>query len=133
MVQNAEFAVAAFAVQIEGAVGLAVEVHAPVKQLLDLRGCVAHHFLDSLGVAEPVARNHCVVYVFLKVINFKVRNRRHTALSQCCIGFFEGGLAYQRDPHALAGHLKGETHAGDAGADYKIVVFVFHNKIFCFC
>ena len=67
--------------------------------------------------------------MFFKIVNFKICNRRHTALGQCRIGFLEGSLAYQRYPNTLAGYFQGKTHTGDAGTDDKIVVFVFHKNV----
>ncbi len=94
VVQDAEFGVSALAVQVEGAVLLAVEVDAPRQQLLNLGGCVAHHLLHCLGIGNPVAGHHRVVDVLVEIVHLKVRHRGHAALGVECVGLLEVGLAY---------------------------------------
>jgi len=85
MVQDAELGVASFAVQIEGAVFLAVEVHAPAQELLDLRRCVADHLLHGRRIGDPVAGHHRVVYMFVKVrpVPDWLRKPRHPGQRKC--------------------------------------------------
>ena len=50
MVQDAELRVTALAMQVEVAILLTVELHAPVHQLPYLLRCHAHHLLNGLAV-----------------------------------------------------------------------------------
>ena len=72
MVQDAELRVASLPVQVERAVLLLVEVHAPLQQVLDALRSAHHHLLHRLRVADVVARNHRVLDVLFKVIHQQV-------------------------------------------------------------
>ena len=130
MVQDTELAVAAFAVQVETTVGVLVEIHAPAYQFVNLRRSAFHHLFHSLGVAEPVAGNHSVVNVFVKIVYFEIGNGSDAALSESCICLVECCFAHQSDFPAFAGNFKGKAHAGNARAYHKIVVFVCHFLLF---
>ncbi len=95
MVEDAELRVAAFAVEVEAAVFLLVEVNAPVDKLTYLSGSLGDNLSDSLRIAEPVAGYHCVVDVFLEIVYFEVGDRSHSALGEGRVGFIESGLADQ--------------------------------------
>ena len=126
VVEDAEFAVTAFAVEVEGAVGLAVEVDAPFDEPADLLGSTFDDFLDGGGVAEHVAGDHRVADVFVEVIHFKISHGGDASLREGRVSLFELGFAHESDA-AAAGHFEGKAHAGDAGAYDEIVVFAFHS------
>lgn len=89
MVEDTEFGVAAFAVEVECAVGLAVEVDSPLEELTDLGGSLTHHFLHGLGVGNPVAGNHCVVDMLFEVVDGEVGDRSHSSLRQGGVGLMK--------------------------------------------
>ena len=126
VVQDAKFRVSAFAVQVEVARVVLVEVHTPADELLDLRRCAAHHHLDGCPVVDPVAGHHRVMDVFVEVVHLEVGHRGDSPLGEVGVGFFEFRLADDGDGLALFGHLEGKAHAGDARADNQIIVFVNH-------
>ena len=68
VVQNAEFGVTAFFMEVEVSLIILVEVHSPVYQFFDLSGGLAHHFLHGGAVTDPVACNHGVFNVLVEVI-----------------------------------------------------------------
>ena len=72
VVQDAELRVSALAVQVELTVFLAVEINAPLEQLVDLFGSAFHHLLHGSTVTEPVAGNHSVFYVLVEVVDFEI-------------------------------------------------------------
>ncbi len=116
VVQDAELRVASLAVEVERAVGLAVEVHAPFKELAYLAGSAGHDFFYRRGVGEPVAGDHRVADMLLEVVNLEVRHRRHSPLGQGGVGLFELCLADKRDPPGMS-YFQGEAHSGDAAAN----------------
>ncbi len=126
MVENTEFAVSALAVEVVGSVVVFIEIDTPSDKLANLPGSAFHYFLNSLGVAEPVAGHHCVVDMFVEIVDFEVGHRCNSALGKGCIGLVEGGFAHQSHASTVAGDFEGETHAGDAGSYHKIVVFKCH-------
>ena len=97
MVQDAELGVSALAMQVEVALLVLVKVYAPVNQGTNLLGCLRDYLLHGLGVTQPVTRHHSVVYVFLKVVYFKVGHRCYAALRQVGVGLLEGTLADESD------------------------------------
>ena len=130
MVQDAEFRVSAFAVQVEGAVGLLVEVHAPLDEFPDLCRSVAHYFLHGGAVADPVARNHGVFDVLLEVVHCQIGHRRDTSLCEIRVGLFHAGLA--DEGHAsLVRHFQRETHSGYARADDEEIELSYHKILLC--
>ena len=72
VVQNTELGVTALTVQVELPLLGLVEVHTPVNQLFNLGRGHPDHLFYSFGVADIVARNHGVFYVFLEVIQFEI-------------------------------------------------------------
>ena len=111
MMQDAELAVSALAMQVELTFLIPVEVHTPTEQFLNLGRSLGHDFLDGLGVAEPVAGHHRVVDVFLEVIYLKVGHCGDTALCQVGVGLFHLGLAHQGHGSRIC-HFQGKTHSG---------------------
>ena len=127
VVQNSEFRVPAFAVQVELSVLLLVEVHAPVHELLDLLGCVFHHLVHGCRVADIVAGYHGVLNVFLEVVHLQVGHRSHAALGKRSVGFVERSLANEANlAFVCPGYLQGVAHAGHSGTDDEKVVFEYH-------
>ena len=72
MVQDAELGVSALTVQVEGTIVLAVEVDAPLHQLLYLFGSHAHHLLYGLAVADVVAGNERVGDMLVEIVKFQI-------------------------------------------------------------
>ena len=72
MVQDTELRVPALPVQVEGAVILLVEIHAPVHEFLNLFGSLRNHLLYSGRVADIVARNHRVLDMLVEVIDGEI-------------------------------------------------------------
>ena len=72
MVQDAELGVAALFVQVEFAILLLIELYTPVDQRLDLCRGFPYHFLYGRPIADPIARDHRVFDVFLKVIHLQI-------------------------------------------------------------
>ena len=95
VVKDAEFRVATLAVQVVGAVGLAVEVYTLSHEEVNPFGGMAHHLGHCLRIREPVAGHHRVVDMFVEVVDFKIRHTRHSTLGQIGVGLFESGLAYK--------------------------------------
>ena len=125
VVQDAELRVSALAVQVEVAVLLAVELHAPLHHLAYLLGAALDHEFHGLRVAQPVACHHRVVDMLVEVVEFEVRDGGHAALCKVGVGLFQFGLAYQRDASGTC-HLERETHAGNAATDDEEIVFLLH-------
>ena len=126
MVENAEFAVAPLAVEVERAVGGLVEINAPLYQLGYLGRRVADNLGHSFGVAEPVSGYHCVVDMLVEVVDGKICHRSHASLSQSGVRFFESRLADQGHTPSFGGDLEGKAHAGYAAADDEIIILVCH-------
>ena len=80
MVKNAELRVAAFAMQVESAIVLAVEVDSPLHQLLYLFRRFAHHLFHCSAIRDVVACNHGVLNMFLEIIDGQIRYRGYAAL-----------------------------------------------------
>ena len=118
MMEDAELGVATLTVQVELAVFVAVEVHAPAHQLLYLRGSVAHHLFNGGAVTDIVAGNHRVFDVFVEIVHFQVGHAGHTTLCERCVGLVERGLAYHAHLAFLGTcYFKGITHASHTGTD----------------
>ena len=131
MVEDAEFGVSAFAVQVEIAVLLLVEVHAPFDEILYALRSVLYNLFHGIGVADEVSGNHGVLDVFLKVVHAEVGNGGYSALGLGGVGLFERSLAYQSHSSLSGvGHFQGVTHARYAAADNKEVKFAYHKCVF---
>ena len=128
MVQDAEFAVTALAVQVKLALLVAVKVHAPPQQCLDLVRRLGDDFLHGFGVVEPVARNHRVVDVLVKVVHFHVGHRGDAALGEVGVGLFHLGLAHQCHSSRLC-HLQGKAHTGYTRTDNEVIIFAYHISL----
>ena len=115
VVEDAELAVAALAVEVELTVVVLVEVHAPFHEVCDALGRVLHHLLHGGGVADEVAGHHRVVDMLVEVIYLEVGDRCHAALCLVRIGLVDGRLT-DESHLALAAlrHLEGITHSGYA-------------------
>ena len=94
VMQDAELGVAPLTVQVELPVGIPVEFHPVVYEELNLFGGAFHHLLHRPAVGEPVAGDHCVVYVFIEIVKFKISDGGHTSLGEECVRLFQGGLAH---------------------------------------
>ena len=126
VVQDAELTVPPLLVQVEGAVVALVEVHAPADEFLYLGGRALHYLFHGGAVAYPVARNHCVLNVFLEVVYRQVGHRGDASLGEVRVGLFHACLADEGHGACLC-HFQGEAHPGDARADDEEVEFLYHN------
>ena len=125
MVQDAEFRVSAFAMEVEIAVFLLVEVHAPFHEALDTGRTAFHHLFHGAAVRDVVAGNHGVLDVFFEVVHFEVGDGSDAALSLGRIGLFNGCFA--NEGHlARGGHLEGVTHSSHTGTNYQKIEFAYH-------
>ena len=88
MVQNPELGMPAFFMQVKFSIVFFVKRHSPFDELIDLSGCVAHHFLYGFAVAYPVARNHSVLNMFFKIIYCQIGDRGNASLSEIGVCFF---------------------------------------------
>ena len=131
VVEYTEFRMSALAVKVEIAFFVLVEIDTPADKLFDLGRRALDDHLDGSRVAEPVARDHRVMDMFIEIINLEICHRSDTALCQSCVGFIESRFTYQRHT-ACTGHFKRKTHAGDAGAYHKIVIFLNHGSDICY-
>ena len=128
MMQDTELAVAALAVQVELALLVLIKVHTPAQQFLDLGGSLGNDLLHGLGVAEPVASDHRVVDMLVKVVHFQIGHCGHTTLSQVGVGLFHLGLAHQGYGSRLC-HLQGKTHTGYTRADDEVIISAYHTLL----
>ena len=128
MVEDTELGVSALTMQVEGAVLLLVEVHAPVHELLDLLRCLAHHLLHSFTVGDIVARNHRVLYVLVEIVKLEVGDTGHTTLGKRGIRLVESRLAdHTYTAFFCACHLQGIAHTGHACTYHKEIIPVYHT------
>ena len=118
VVEDTEFRMASFAVEIKASVLIAVKFDSPTDKLTDLIGRSGDHLAHSLRIGEPVAGNHRVPYMLVEVIHFKVSHRSHSALCERRVGFIERGLAHERHLASAPGSLEREAHAGYARTDH---------------
>ena len=134
VVKDAEFGVAALAVQVEVALAVLVEVHSPAYQFLDLVWCHRHHLFHGLAVADHVAGHHRVLDMFAKIIFQQIGDRSHSTLCKRRIGFVERSLA--DDAHLTfvrSGHFERVAHPGHSCADDEEIVLINHTNFFCQC
>ena len=133
MVQNAELRVTALAVQVEGAVVLAVEVDAPLHQLLYLFGCVSYYLLHGGTVRDEVAGYHGVFNVLLEIVELQVGDAGHSALRERCVRLVEAGFADEAHLAFLgACHFQGVAHSGYTGSYNQEIVLIYHISLFWF-
>ena len=128
MVEDAEFGVSSFAVKIETSVLVLVEVDAPPYKLAYLLGCSFHDHFYGFRIAEPVAGDHGIVYMFVEIVDLKIGYRGYSALSEGCVGFVEGGFADKCHLAAAGCYFQSKAHSGYSGTYYKIVIFVCHDN-----
>lgn len=111
VVQDTELRVPALTVQVIGAVALLVEIGTPAHKFLYLCRSVAYDLLHGLTVGDIVAGYHCVLDMFLEVVNGKVGNRCHAALGKTCVGLIERSLANHAYLALMrTSNFKGITH-----------------------
>ena len=113
MVQDAEFRMSAFAVQVEVPLFVFVEVYAPFHKVSYALRCVFHYLFHGCRVADEIPCNHGVFDMFLEVVHFHVGHGSYSSLCLGRVGLFQCGFTY--DGHlafACIGHLQGVTHSG---------------------
>ena len=125
VVEDTEFGVSAFTMEVEGAVIFLVEVHTPIDELLDLLWCLAHYLLYGCRVAKPIARHHGVVDMLLEVIDEHIGYTGYTSLCLAGVGLFEGRLAAKCNAILLrASDLKREAHARYTATDDEKIILL---------
>ena len=106
------------------------ERHAPMLQLIDGFGRVAHHIFDGILVAEPVRPLDGVVHVPAPVVRMHVAERcRDAALRGYRMGARRKYLGDAGGAQAGLAAADHRTQAGAAGADHDDVVGVVFNRI----
>ena len=68
MVQNAELGVSSLSMKVEVAIAFLIEIHAPVNKFADLFWSHTYNLFYGLWIADVIASNHCVFYMFLEVV-----------------------------------------------------------------
>ena len=116
VVQDAEFGVTAFTVQVEVSFCIFIEIYTPTDQFLDLLWSITDNLFDGSPVAQPVTRDHGVLNVLVEVVNKQVGNRRYASLGKIRICFFEAGFA-DEGYFSFMCHFQGKTHSGDTGTN----------------
>ena len=110
--------VAAERTLVDGAVGIAVERHAEVLELVDDLGRLAAHELDGVLVAEPVGTLDGVEEMVVPVVFRHVAQRRaDAALRGDRVRAGREDLGQHGHVQASAGQLQRGTHAGATGTD----------------
>ena len=113
MMEDAEFGMSSFAMQVVFAIIILVKIYAPFHKLTNLFGGFGDDKFHGLRVGEPVARYHRVVDMFLEIIKFEVGYRRNAALSKVGVRFLKFTLADQCNFAGMC-HLEGVAHTCDA-------------------
>ncbi len=125
--------VAAEGTLVDGAVGVAVERHAEVFQLVHHLGCFTAHELDGVLVAQPVGALDGVVEVVVPVVFgtcCPARRTRHLVRPRCASGW--GRLWTARPRSGLHGtSSRRGTHARAACADDDDVKLARGDIGFC--
>ena len=130
MMQDTELRVTSLAVQVICPILLLIEVHAPLHQVLDTFGSIAHHLFHCRGVADVVARYHRVLYVLFEVIHQQVGHSRYASLSLGCVGILECGLAHQGNfSLARICHFERITHSSHSASYNQEIKFAYHDAI----
>ena len=130
VVEDTELGVSALTVEVKGAVGLLVEVYAPVDEFFDLLWRLANHLLYRSRIAEPIACDHGVVDVLFEVIDERVGHTGDTTLCTAGVGFVEGRLAAECNAILLcASHFERKAHARYTATDDKKII-LFHMLLF---
>ena len=127
VVQDAELRMPAFLVQVEVALFVAIEVHAPFQQLLDLRRSFVHHLFHRRQVAVPVTGNERVLDMFLEIVRV-IGHRGDATLGKRSVRHVE--RVFTKNGHlAIRSRFQRKTDTGDTTADYQKIISVFH----CLC
>ena len=106
------------------------ERHAPVLELVDRFGRVAHHVFDGVLVAEPVRPLDGVVHVPAPVVRVHVAERRRNAALRG--DRMRAGRKHLCDAGGAQARFAAADHgaqAGAAGADHDDVVGVVLDRI----
>ena len=117
MVKDAEVAVSALLMKVEGAVGTAVEVDSVVHKILDSRRSLLHNNLNDVFLRQEVARHHSVVDVLLEGVG-DVGNSRNAALRKIGVGIRYRSLC-NNEYFANLRRFEGEGQTGNSTAYYK--------------
>ena len=95
MVEDTELRVSSLTVQIEAAVFLAVEVHSPLHQFINLLRCIPYHLLHSFHIIDVVTGYHSVFDMLIEIVYLEIRHRCHSSLGEVCIRLIERCFADQ--------------------------------------
>src|SRR5574344_2517221 len=72
MMKYAEFGMAAFTMKVELAIFFLVKVHSPFDKPLYLAWCLTYNHFDRFAIIEPIAGNHCIFNMLIKIIYFQI-------------------------------------------------------------
>ena len=123
VVEDAVFAVAALAVELETSVGGLVEARAPRDQVADAVGGLAHHQLHRFLAALACAADQRVMDMLLERIR-GVGHRADAPLGIVGVALFHFALRHD-DDMPVGGGLECEGETRGAGADHQKVGFHF--------
>ncbi len=126
-VQHAPHGVRAFAAKRRPAVGIAIELGAPVEQFADVVRSFADQHFDGGDVAEPGPRLERVVAVKLDAVVVAER-RGDAALRVAGVALSAVGLGHQHDV-AVAYEMNRGAKAGDAAADHDEIRAKSHRVL----
>ena len=116
VVQDAKFGMSAFPVKVEFPFFVFIEIDPPADEFFDLRRSFFYDFLDCGAVAEPVAGDHRVFDMFLKVVYQRVGYRGYATLCEIGICLLQFCFAYERH-FSFVCYFQGKTHSGYPGTD----------------
>src|SRR3712207_22613 len=126
VMKNAKLRMTTLTVQVEGAIGLAIELHSPIGELTNLGRCHPDNLLHGLPVADEITGNHGVLNVFIEVVEFQIGHGGNATLGERSVGFLKRCLANDANL-ALAGpcHLEDRksTRLNSSHANISYAVF----------
>ena len=129
VVQDAEFRVSAFFVQVEFSVIFFVEIHSPFNEFTDLSGSIAHYLFYGCTVAYPVSGNHGVFDMLVEIVYRQVGDGGYPALCEISVCLFQAGLA-DEGYCSFMRHFQRKTHTGNSGADNEEIELSYHSFVY---
>ena len=126
VVENAEFRVPSFAVQVELAFFIFIKIHSPVDERFNLCGSFAYDFFYGGAIAYPVTGNHRIFYVFIEIVYQQIGDRGYSSLCKIGVGFFQTAFT-DKGYFSFVCHFQGKTHSGNTGTDDEEIELFNHN------
>ena len=128
VVQDAEFRVSAFFVQVEFSVIFFVEIHSPFNEFTDLSWSIAHYLFYGCTVAYPVSGNHGVFDMLVEIVYRQIGDGGYPALCEISVCLFQPAL--QMRLLFLYAPLQRKTHTGNSGADNEEIELSYHSFVY---